>query len=42
MVQQQFSTSMVLQGSSIKRIFVDGGFSKNAVYMNLLAIFFPG
>ena len=41
MAQQYYSTSMVLQGSSIKRIFVDGGFSKNSVYMNLLAIFFP-
>ena len=41
MAQQYFSTNMVLQGSAIKRIFVDGGFSKNAVYMNLLAAFFP-
>ncbi|MEO6722680.1 MAG: FGGY family carbohydrate kinase [Ferruginibacter sp.] len=40
MVQQHYSTSMVLQGSAIKRIFVDGGFSKNAVYMNLLAAYF--
>ena len=42
MAQQYYSTSMVLQGSSIKRIFVDGGFSKNSVYMNLLANFFTG
>lgn len=40
--QQYYSTSMVLQGTAIKRIFVDGGFSKNAIYMNLLATFFTG
>ena len=39
--QQCFSTNLVMQGSAIKRIFVDGGFSKNAVYMNLLASCFP-
>jgi sugar (pentulose or hexulose) kinase len=31
------STDLVLYGSDVKRIFVDGGFSKNAIYMNLLA-----
>jgi len=36
------STNLVLQDSNVKRIFVDGGFSKNKVYMNLLAIAFPG
>ncbi|MEP7109123.1 MAG: FGGY family carbohydrate kinase [Ferruginibacter sp.] len=41
-IQQCFSTQLVLQGLAIKRIFVDGGFSKNAIYMNLLALFFPG
>ena len=42
-VQQQYiSTSLIIKGSSINRIFVDGGFSKNAVYMNLLSIHFPG
>jgi len=30
-----------LKGTSAKRIFVDGGFSKNAIYMNLMASFFP-
>jgi glycerol kinase len=25
----------------VKRLFVDGGFSRNAVYMNLLAMAFP-
>jgi sugar (pentulose or hexulose) kinase len=40
-IQQQHSTQMVLQGTFVKRIFVDGGFSKNSVYMNLLARVFP-
>lgn len=40
-VQQVFSTQLVLKGTVAKRIFVDGGFSKNAIYMNLLALFFP-
>jgi sugar (pentulose or hexulose) kinase len=41
LIQQQVqSTSLVLQ-ETVKRIFVDGGFSKNAVYMHLLANAFP-
>jgi sugar (pentulose or hexulose) kinase len=40
-VQQKVSTQLVLQGTDVKRIFVDGGFSKNAIYMNLLAAAFP-
>lgn len=40
--QQYISTQLVLQGTEAKRIFVDGGFSKNSVYMNLLAAVFPG
>jgi len=40
-VQQYISTQMVLRGTAVKRIFVDGGFSKNSIYMNLLAEFFP-
>lgn len=36
------STKLVLKGTDVKRIFVDGGFSKNNVYMNLLAIGFSG
>ena len=39
--QQQQSTQMVLQDTGVRRIFVDGGFSKNAIYMNLLAAAFP-
>ena len=41
MEQQYFSTELVLRGTSVTRIFVDGGFSKNTIYMNLLAMFFP-
>jgi len=40
-LQQYTSTQMVLNGAPVKRIFVDGGFSKNFIYMNLLASFFP-
>lgn len=39
--QQLYSTKPVLKGPDIKRIFVDGGFSKNAIYMHLLASVFP-
>jgi sugar (pentulose or hexulose) kinase len=35
--QQKKSTELVLKGQNTKRIFVDGGFSKNELYMNLLA-----
>lgn len=40
--QQKASTNLVLKGSNAKRFFVDGGFSKNSVFMHLLAAFFPG
>jgi sugar (pentulose or hexulose) kinase len=40
--EQYISTQFVLKGTKVKRIFVDGGFSKNTVFMNLLASFFPG
>jgi sugar (pentulose or hexulose) kinase len=37
-IQQQVrSTNLVLKGTEVKRIFVDGGFGKNQVYMHLLA-----
>lgn len=39
--QQVASSKLVLQGTGVRRIFVDGGFSKNAIYMNLLAAAFP-
>lgn len=42
LVQQQVaSTRLVLNNSPVKRIFVDGGFSKNQIYMHLLAESFP-
>lgn len=39
--QQYLSTQLVLKGTPVRRIFVDGGFSKNQIYMNLLAAAFP-
>ncbi|MBO9731252.1 MAG: carbohydrate kinase [Chitinophaga sp.] len=39
--EQYIATQRVLNGAPVKRIFVDGGFSKNVIYMNLLAMFFP-
>jgi sugar (pentulose or hexulose) kinase len=39
--QQIRSTELVLKGTAVKRIFVDGGFSKNSIYMHLLAMAFP-
>ena len=39
--QQSYATSLVLKESAVKRIFVDGGFSKNSLFMNLLARAFP-
>ena len=39
--EQYVATKRVLNGSAVKRIFVDGGFSKNVIYMNLLAALFP-
>ncbi|HTI90061.1 MAG TPA: FGGY family carbohydrate kinase [Puia sp.] len=41
MEQQVASTQLVLEGTAVKRIFVDGGFGKNQVYMHLLAAAFP-
>jgi sugar (pentulose or hexulose) kinase len=40
-VQQVASASLVLDSPPVKRLFVDGGFSKNPVYMNLLATALP-
>ena len=39
--QQKTSTSLILGNKKVTRIFVDGGFGKNPVYMNLLAAAFP-
>ena len=41
MWQQLASTKLVIQDENVNRIFVDGGFSKNAIYMHLLAEAFP-
>jgi sugar (pentulose or hexulose) kinase len=42
MTQQIHSTKLVLINSQVQKIFVDGGFGKNDVYMHLLAAAFPG
>jgi sugar (pentulose or hexulose) kinase len=39
--QQLVSTELVLHRSPVDRIFVDGGFSKNPIYMGLLSTAFP-
>jgi L-fuculokinase len=39
--RQQRSTALLLKGNPVKRIFVDGGFSKNSIFMHLLAEAFP-
>ena len=41
MQQQKASAKLVTDGTGVKRIFVDGGFGKNPIYMNLLAAAFP-
>jgi hypothetical protein len=40
--RQAGATGLVLKGTNVKRIFVDGGFGKNPLYMHLLAEAFPG
>ena len=40
-VQQKLSTQLVIHNSPVKKVFVDGGFSKNSIFMNLLAQAFP-
>jgi L-fuculokinase len=40
--QQAMSTNLVLKGAQVKKIFVDGGFGKNKIYMTMLANAFPG
>ena len=39
--QQVTSTNLVLHNSNVTRIFVDGGFSSNPIFMNLLSVAFP-
>lgn len=38
---QARSTALVLNGAPVKKLFVDGGFSRNQLYMRLLSIHFP-
>lgn len=40
-IQQVDATRLVLNDGHVKRIFVDGGFSKNPIFMHLLAAAFP-
>lgn len=40
-LRQQASTRLILKGESVRKIFVDGGFSKNALFMLLLSEAFP-
>ncbi len=39
--KQIVSSKLVLNDNSVKKLFVDGGFGKNEIYMNLLAKAFP-
>lgn len=39
--KQVISTRLAIGNMPVRRIFVDGGFSKNEIYMNLLAQSFP-
>lgn len=41
MDQQVTSTQLVLHDTGVRRIFVDGGFGRNQLYMHLLAAAFP-
>jgi sugar (pentulose or hexulose) kinase len=40
--QQKVSTQYVLKDCMVKKLFVDGGFSKNIIYMKFLSNAFPG
>src|SRR6202007_570171 len=42
MEQQLHATKLVLSKAKVNRIFVDGGFGNNSIYMHLLALAFPG
>jgi glycerol kinase len=37
MEEQVHAVNLILEGTSVKRIFVDGGFGKNKLFMHLLA-----
>jgi L-fuculokinase len=38
---QTTSAKLVMKDAPVKKMFVDGGFSKNPIYMNMLATSFP-
>jgi len=40
-VHQKKSTDLVLNGAPVKQLFVDGGFSRNDVFMRLLGLAYP-
>ena len=40
--KQKASTDLIIKNSAVARIFVDGGFSQNEIYMKLLASAFSG
>jgi len=39
--QQKISTTLILNNQTVGRIFVDGGFARNPIYMHFLATAFP-
>jgi len=39
--QQHLSTELIIRNTPVNRIFVDGGFGNNSIYMHLLAVVFP-
>ncbi|MGX5821016.1 FGGY-family carbohydrate kinase [Chitinophaga lutea] len=41
MEKQRHATNLALHGSDVKRLYVDGGFSNNEIFMRLLADVFP-
>jgi hypothetical protein len=40
-IRQVISTNLVLKNSPVKKMYVDGGFGSNLVYMHLLALAYP-
>lgn len=40
--KQKASTDLILAETTVKQLFIDGGFSQNEVFMNLLAKAYPG
>jgi glycerol kinase len=39
--EQVLSSNLVISNCPVKKIYVDGGFSRNALYMHLLASSYP-